>query len=74
MNKDTMQGKAEQLSGKIKAAWGRLTDDDIALAKGNRDQFLGKLQETYGLKKEEAQKRLEEMEKSCNCSSSDKAA
>lgn len=82
MNKDTMQGKAEQLKGKIKETWGRLTDDDIAMASGNRDKFLGKLQETYGLKKEEAQRRLEELESACGCSSmgkgecssSDKAA
>ena len=73
MNQDQMQGKSEQLKGKIKATWGRLTDDDIALANGKQEQFFGKLKETYGLAKEDAQKRLNELEKSCGCSS-DKAA
>ena len=73
MNQDQMQGKFTQLSGTIKETWGRLSDNDIALANGKVDQFLGKLQETYGLSKEEAQKRFSELEKTC-CSGSDKAA
>jgi uncharacterized protein YjbJ (UPF0337 family) len=69
MNKDQIEGKFDQLNGKIKSVWGRLSDNDIALAKGNRDQFFGKLQETYGIAKEDAQKRLNELEKSCGCGS-----
>ncbi|MDX2027951.1 MAG: CsbD family protein [Alphaproteobacteria bacterium] len=69
MNPDEMKGKRDQLFGKIKETWGRLTDDDIALAEGQRDQFFGKLQTTYGIAKEDAQKRLDELEKSCGCSS-----
>jgi uncharacterized protein YjbJ (UPF0337 family) len=74
MNQDQVKGTATQLSGKIKETWGRLSDDDIALANGQRDQFFGKLQQTYGIAKEDAQKRLAELEKACNCSSSEKAA
>jgi len=69
MNQDQIQGKFEQLSGKIKETWGKLSSDDIALANGKRDQFLGKLQQVYGLAKEDAEKRYSELEKSCGCSS-----
>jgi uncharacterized protein YjbJ (UPF0337 family) len=60
------------MKGKLKESWGRLTDDDVALYNGKRDQFLGRLQEKYGLMKEEAEDRVKQLEASCN--SSDKAA
>jgi len=58
---DTTKGTFEHLKGKIRETWGRLTDDEIALAEGKREQFIGKLQEKYGLAKEEAEKRLDEL-------------
>ena len=67
MNQDQAQGALTQLNGKIKEIWGKLTDNDIALVHGKRDQFLGKVQELYGLNKEDAEKRFSEMEKSCGC-------
>ena len=73
-NVDPTQGKNDQLSAKIKQTWGRFSDADIALAKTQKDQFFAKLKDTYGLSKEDAQKRLGEMEKSCGCGSADKAA
>jgi uncharacterized protein YjbJ (UPF0337 family) len=81
MNQDQMQGKFDQFRGKIKETWGRLSDDDIALANGKTEQFLGKVQETYGLTREAVQKRFDEITKMSSCSadkpcgcSSDKAA
>ncbi|MDX2027225.1 MAG: CsbD family protein [Alphaproteobacteria bacterium] len=62
MNRDTIQGKAEQLKAKIKETWGRLTDDDVALYEAKRDQFFGKLQEKYGLMKDEAEEQVRELE------------
>jgi len=67
MNKDQIKGNVTQLAGRIKETWGRLTDDDIALADGKREQFLGKLQTAYGLTKEDAEKRFAAVEKSCGC-------
>ncbi len=66
MNHDRVEGKFEQLRGKIKEMWGRLSDDDIALMDGKREQFFGKLQSMYGLNKEEAEKRFKELQKSCD--------
>ena len=73
MNKDQIKGTFDQLKGKIKMTWGRLSDDDVMLAEGQRDQFFAKIQQVYGITKEEAQKRFGELEKACH-SSSDKAA
>jgi uncharacterized protein YjbJ (UPF0337 family) len=45
MNTEQAHGKFEQLKGKIKETWGRLTDDDLALYEGNREKFYGKLED-----------------------------
>ena len=59
MNSDIMQGQWNQLKGKIKQQWGRLTDDDLAEINGDRDLLIGKLQELYGRSREDAEKDLE---------------
>lgn len=63
MNSDQIEGNWKQFSGKVKEQWGKLTDDDLTQAAGKKDQLLGKIQERYGLKKEEAQKQLDEFYK-----------
>jgi uncharacterized protein YjbJ (UPF0337 family) len=60
MNWDQVEGKWKQVKGSIKQKWGNLTDDDLDYIAGSRDKFVGKLQERYGLAKEEAQKRADE--------------
>jgi uncharacterized protein YjbJ (UPF0337 family) len=62
MNKEQIQGKAEQIAGKLKEKWGKLTGDDIALYNGKRETFLGKLKEHYGLSKEDADKQIKLIE------------
>lgn len=69
MNKDQVEGNWNQFKGKIKETWGKLTDDDVALYNGKREQFFGKLQEKYGLAKEEAEERVKEMEDACQTAS-----
>jgi len=61
MNKDTAQGNWHQLSGKIKAKWGELTDDDLKAAEGDRELLYGKLQEYYGLVREKAEAQLKNL-------------
>lgn len=64
MNWDELKGKWTQMTGSIKAKWGKLTDDDLKQAEGNRDILIGKIQEKYGVAKEEAEKQVNEwMEK-----------
>ena len=60
MNEDRIAGQWKQLAGKIKAQWGKLTDDDITQAQGNSEYLAGKLKERYGLAREEAEKQVRE--------------
>ncbi len=71
MNKDQIDGKFEQLKGKIKQTWGKLTDNDIMLYNGQREQFLGKLKDHYGLAKEDAEKQMKTLEESLHGDSTD---
>ncbi len=63
MNQPPLEGKWAQLSGRIKQHWALLTDDDIMTARGRRDVLCGKLQERYGIAKEEAEKQYDEFMK-----------
>jgi uncharacterized protein YjbJ (UPF0337 family) len=60
MNWDQMEGKWKQFQGSVKQKWGKLTDDDLTFIGGSRDRLVGKLQERYGMKKEEAENRATE--------------
>lgn len=66
MNKDQVEGKYEQLKGKMKSAWGRMTDDDLALYNGKQQEFFGKLQEKQGIAREAAEKTIKDMEATLN--------
>lgn len=64
MNTDILEGNWRQFKGKIQAQWGSLTDDALDQANRNREQFLGILQENYGLAREQAEKQLRAFEES----------
>jgi uncharacterized protein YjbJ (UPF0337 family) len=59
MNTDQMQGKWKQWKGAAKERWGKLTDDDLDVVKGRADQLAGRIQERYGIAKEEAQEQAD---------------
>lgn len=63
MNEDIIKGKWKQIAGKVKAKWGKLTDDDLTVLEGNRDYLSGKVQEHYGIAKDEAEKQITEFER-----------
>lgn len=63
MNKDVFEGNWKQFKGKVKEEWGKLTDDDLDVIAGQRDQLAGRLQERYGIKKGEAEKQIKDFEK-----------
>ena len=71
MNWDQMEGKWKQMKGSIKEKFGKFTDDDLQVINGNRDKFVGKLQERYGYAKEEAQRRADEWYNSISASGSE---
>jgi uncharacterized protein YjbJ (UPF0337 family) len=62
MNKETLEGKWEQLKGNVRKQWGKLTDDDLDVIQGNIENLIGKLQERYGMTKEEAKKAVDEFD------------
>jgi uncharacterized protein YjbJ (UPF0337 family) len=60
MNWDQIEGKWKQFKGSARQQWGKLTDDDLAMIAGSREKFVGKLQERYGIGRDEAQRRADE--------------
>jgi uncharacterized protein YjbJ (UPF0337 family) len=60
MNWDQVEGKWKQYTGEIKAKWGKLTDDDLTVIRGKRDQLAGKIQERYGIAKDQAESQIDE--------------
>ncbi|WP_182059323.1 CsbD family protein [Pantoea sp. ME81] len=64
MNEDRISGNWKQFKGKVKEQWGKLTDDDMDVAEGKRDQLVGRILERYGYGKEQAEKELKDWEDS----------
>jgi len=63
MNWDRIEGSWKQLAGHAKAQWGDLTDDDLAVVAGRREQLAGKLQERYGMAKDMAEQQIAEWQR-----------
>ncbi|HUR87973.1 MAG TPA: CsbD family protein [Ramlibacter sp.] len=62
MNQDRIRGQWKQVKGRIKEQWGRLTDDDLDVIEGKRDQLLGRIQQRHGVAKDEAQRQVRDFE------------
>jgi uncharacterized protein YjbJ (UPF0337 family) len=62
MNWDRIEGNWKQMKGKVKQQWGKLTDDHLDTVAGHRDQLVGKIQESYGIAKDEAEKQVKDWE------------
>ena len=60
MNWDRIEGNWKQFSGKVKEKWGDLTDDDLTMINGKRDQLEGKIQERYGYNKDQVKKAVDD--------------
>ena len=61
MDWNIVEGKWKQIRGSVQEQWGELTDDDMDQIGGRRDQFVGKLQERYGLARDEAESKADEL-------------
>ncbi len=60
MNWDRIEGNWKQFTGKAKQQWGKLTDDDLTVVEGRRVELVGKIQERYGIAKDEAERQVKE--------------
>jgi uncharacterized protein YjbJ (UPF0337 family) len=62
MDWNRVEGNWKQIRGKVKEQWGKLTDDQLDVIAGRRDQLLGKIQQQYGITNEEAERQMREFE------------
>lgn len=58
MNWDIVEGNWKQFKGKVRARWGKLTDDQLELIAGKRIELAGRIQESYGISKDEAEAQI----------------
>jgi uncharacterized protein YjbJ (UPF0337 family) len=59
MNWDRIEGNWKQFRGRVQQQWGKLTNDDLDTVEGRRTELVGKIQERYGIAKDEAEKRVD---------------
>jgi uncharacterized protein YjbJ (UPF0337 family) len=59
MNWTQIEGQWKQVAGQVKSQWAKLTDDDLKNIAGKREQLIGKLQEHYGVLKDDAEKQID---------------
>lgn len=64
MNWERIEGNWQQFKGKVKQRWGKLTDDQLTVIQGQRDILAGKLEEAYGIGKDEVDWQIREWERS----------
>ncbi len=63
MNWDVIAGNWKQLAGHCRQQWGKLTDDDLAVIRGQREELCGRLQERYGIRREQAEAEVDEWQR-----------
>jgi uncharacterized protein YjbJ (UPF0337 family) len=63
MNWDKIEGNWKQMTGKAREKWGKLTDSDFETMAGRKDQLVGRIQERYGIAKDEASRQADEWAK-----------
>jgi uncharacterized protein YjbJ (UPF0337 family) len=60
MNWDRIQGEWKQVTGQIKSKWAKLTDEDLTSISAKKDKLVGKIQERYGILRDEAERQVDE--------------
>lgn len=60
MNWTQIEGQWKQMKGELKTKWAKLTDDDVTHMDAKKDTLVGKLQERYGIMKDEAERQVDE--------------
>ena len=60
MNWNQIEGNWKQFKGHAQQQWGKLTDDELDQIEGQREVLIGKIQERYGIAKEEAERQVDE--------------
>ena len=63
MNWERISGNWAHWKGEVRERWGRLTDDQLSIVAGRREQLAGQIQSAYGLTREETERQLRHWEK-----------
>lgn len=63
MNEVKLKGQWKQLTGKVKAKWGRITHDELKVAAGTSEYLEGKMEERYGMAIDEAARQVREFDR-----------
>lgn len=74
MNWDQVEGKWKQYAGSVREKWGKLTNDDLTVIGGKREQLVGRIQERYGIAKDEAERQVDEFTKGLRQDQADQQA
>jgi CsbD-like. len=61
MTKLQFKGSWNEVKGKLKQKYARLTDDDLKFAEGKDDELLGRLEKQLGKTKEELRMEIESL-------------
>jgi len=59
MNWDRIEGNWKQFRGRAQQQWGKLTNDDLNVVEGRRQELVGKVQERYGIARDEAERQVD---------------
>jgi len=60
MNWDRVEGNWKEIKGKVHQQWGKLTNDDLEVIHGKRIELTGRLQQRYGIAKDEAERQIDD--------------
>ena len=60
MNWEQVEGQWKQLRSDVKSRWAKFTDDDLGTLSVKKDDIVGKIQERYGVMKEDAERQVDQ--------------
>jgi uncharacterized protein YjbJ (UPF0337 family) len=63
MNWDRVEGNWKTFKGQVKQQWGKLTDDDLDVIAGRREELVGRIQNAYGMSRDDADRQIRAWEK-----------
>ena len=66
MNWDRIEGNWKEFKGKVQKQWGKLTADDLDVVKGKRTELAGRIQERYGVARDQAEREIDSWLKTVN--------
>lgn len=66
MDWDRVKGDWKVARGKVKAEWGKLTDNDLDVINGDREQLEGRIQALYGMDKQQVRHAVDRWAKESN--------